>query len=222
MMFSPAVLALIFGPIAAYLAWVGSWHARRSPVVVSGPFDAMLLALAVSGLVLAGPLGRLAERAFFSDPTILDRAALVSGYLILCGLWARRAGRRLVVYGIARNDLTVVLNDVLPTVGGDFERTMTGYEEAVTGRILTIEVSPRLQTAVIEIHGPKPEGFADVLTEAVRADFVKHPRPSRSKLSKRFLTVAVVAWLPVAFGVLNQTAGNWSPIKRLIARIFGQ
>ena len=46
-------------PLAAYLITVGVVHLRRRPVTVSGQVDALLLAAAVSGFVMVGPLALL-------------------------------------------------------------------------------------------------------------------------------------------------------------------
>ena len=63
---TPLWAALV--PLAAYLVILGCLHLRRRPVAVSGQVDAVLLAAAVSGLVIAGPLATASKQPRLPQP----------------------------------------------------------------------------------------------------------------------------------------------------------
>ncbi|MEI7903478.1 MAG: hypothetical protein WCK89_24835, partial [bacterium] len=52
----PFRLCLAFGPVAIYAVLLGAINLLRRPFAVSGTRDAAALGLAVSGLVIVGPI----------------------------------------------------------------------------------------------------------------------------------------------------------------------
>src|SRR4051794_36665151 len=91
-------LGLMVGPLAFYFFVLAVWQAGRRPHVVSGPLDLALLAAAVGGLLLFGPVGQAL------GAMLASRSGVVVGSVILAALAAaattllRQASRRLVVY----------------------------------------------------------------------------------------------------------------------------
>ncbi len=82
-------------PLAVYCCVLGGLQLRRRPLVVSGAWDGMLLALAVSGLVAIGPLAAvqpLLGGSPWSEVVLLLLYALV---VAVCILFARP---RLLIY----------------------------------------------------------------------------------------------------------------------------
>ncbi len=109
----PFRLCLALGPVATYLLLLAAINLARRPFVVSGTRDAATLGLAVSGLVIVGPM-----ELFLPVPTVLRFGSYVWVLLIvlyalglvLCLLVARP---RLVVYNISTGKLRPILADVV-------------------------------------------------------------------------------------------------------------
>ena len=52
----PFRLCLALGPVAIYLLWLGAINLRGRPLLLSGVCDTAILALAVAGLMVVGPM----------------------------------------------------------------------------------------------------------------------------------------------------------------------
>ncbi len=52
----PLHLSLSLGPLGVYLVIVGAINLRRRPMLVSGTCDFAAITIALSGLVIAGPM----------------------------------------------------------------------------------------------------------------------------------------------------------------------
>src|SRR5579884_3613294 len=112
-MTGPIELALMVGPLAVYFYALGIWHSGRSPRVIPGPVDYLLLVFALSGLLLFGPIGR----------ALIGRVPAAQGWLAALGLltsiamlalpWLPRAFRRLVVYNIQPETLERAVAEAL-------------------------------------------------------------------------------------------------------------
>ncbi len=105
----PLRLALALGPVAIYLLLLGAVNLSRRPLLVSGTRDMLALGLAISGLVLVGPI-----ELFFP----VMAATLFGGYvwgllaaLYLLGvvLLVLAMRPRLVIYNLSPEELRSVL-----------------------------------------------------------------------------------------------------------------
>jgi len=99
-------------PLGGYLAGLGWLHLRRRPIVLQGGWDLALLATAVSGLVLAGPLA-LVQPAVGAAAWTTVMLLLVFGLVVATGILAARP--RLVIYNVTAEQLRPILAEV---VGG--------------------------------------------------------------------------------------------------------
>ena len=115
----PFRLYLAFGPVAIYLLLLGVVNLGRRPLLVSGGRDAAALALAVSGLVIVGPI----ELFFPFDAAIKLGTVvwvLLLGLYFLCVLlWLLSLRPRLIVYNISIDKLRPVLADVVQQLDAD-------------------------------------------------------------------------------------------------------
>ncbi len=105
----PLRLCLAFGPLAVYLLAVALVNLSRRPVVVSAPRETMALGLAISGLVMVGPVELFlpaASTLFFGSYVWL----LWAGFYALLVLLAVLVGRpRLTLYNLTAEQLRSVL-----------------------------------------------------------------------------------------------------------------
>lgn len=99
-------------PLGCYLAGLGWLHLRRRPIVLPGAWDLTLLAAAVSGLILAGPLALL-QPAVGAAAWTTVMLLLVFVIAVAIGILAARP--RLVVYNVTVEQLRPILAEV---VGG--------------------------------------------------------------------------------------------------------
>jgi len=108
----PFRLCLALGPVAIYLLLLSAINLSRRPLLVSGTGDTAVLGVAVSGLVLVGPMDLL-----LPVPTVLRFGAYVWALLIplyafglVLILLIQRP--RLVVYNLTPSELRPILADV--------------------------------------------------------------------------------------------------------------
>jgi hypothetical protein len=97
-------------PLGGYLAALGWLHLRRRPAVVAGAWDLAVLAAAVSGLVLAGPLA-LVQPVLGTAPWSVAMLLVVFVLVVAAGVLAMRP--RLVIYNITVEQLRPVLAEVV-------------------------------------------------------------------------------------------------------------
>ncbi len=97
-------------PLGGYLAALGWLHLRRRPVVVAGAWDVAVLAAAVSGLVLAGPLA-LVQPVLGTAPWSVAMLLVVFVLVVAAGVLAMRP--RLVIYNVTVEQLRPVLAEVV-------------------------------------------------------------------------------------------------------------
>jgi len=108
----PFRLCLAVGPVAIYLLLIGAINMFRRPFLVSGTRDAAALGLAVSGLVIVGPV-----ELFFPVNASLRFGGFV--WVLLVALYALSLvlvllvlRPRLVVYNVSRDELRPILTDL--------------------------------------------------------------------------------------------------------------
>jgi hypothetical protein len=105
----PLHLCIALGPLAAYLIVLGGVNLRLRPLVVSGPRDLAALAVAVSGLVVAGPmeLFMVEGAAQFWGPWVW--VMLLAAYALGVVLLILLMRPRLIVYHIQLEQLRPVV-----------------------------------------------------------------------------------------------------------------
>ncbi len=105
----PARMAIALVPLALYLFALGLVHARGKPRVVSGLKDHLALGLAISGLVIVGPVELLLPPLLVAQLGPLVWAAILGAYLSAWVVMAFLASPRLVVYNISAEELHALL-----------------------------------------------------------------------------------------------------------------
>lgn len=109
----PFRLCVALGPVAMYLLLLGAVNLSRRPLLVSGGRDAASLALAISGLVIVGPMELFFpfEAAVRFGPHIwVLLLALYAMGLVLVLLLLRP---RLVIYNISVDKLRPILAELV-------------------------------------------------------------------------------------------------------------
>lgn len=104
---------LAFGPVAIYLLLIGTLNVRKTPVVVPGTRDTAALGLALSGLVLVGPMQLFFPLTAFIRMGDLVWAMMFVLYVLVLALICLISPPRLVVYNVAPHELRPVLAELV-------------------------------------------------------------------------------------------------------------
>ena len=180
-----------------YLLAIGLVNLRRRPVAVSGGWDLALLAAAVAGPAIAGPLDML-QPAGTTWPWRLVIPLLCFVFLTAVVLLATRP--RLVVYNVSLDQLRPVVAEIASRL--DPSARWAGETVALPGRGVQMHLDGRggLRSMSLIAIGAKtsPEGWADVsrrVRHAVRRLRVR-PNPWAAVfVAAGVLLVAASVWL---------------------------
>jgi hypothetical protein len=115
----PFRLCLGLGPVAMYLLLLGAIGLSRHPLLVSGVRDAAVLALALAGLVVIGPMELFfpfQAAVWFGWRVWLLLLAL---YVMGVVLWLLMLRPRLVIYNISVDKLRPILADAVNSLDAD-------------------------------------------------------------------------------------------------------
>lgn len=153
LLFASVPLWVAMLPLAGYLVIIAALHLRRRPVVLSGAWDALLLAAGVSGLVVAGPLAVLQP---LTGASAWTAAALLAAFAILVAFAMLAARPRLVVYNVGLDQLRPLLADVVSRI--DPAARWAGEAAALPTRGLQLHLDARgvARTVSIIAAGTRP------------------------------------------------------------------
>ena len=187
---------LLLGP-GLYVLAVGLVNLRRRPVAIAGGWDLALLAAAVAGPAIAGPLDIL-QPAGTTWPWRLVIPLVCFTFLTAVVLLATRP--RLVVYNISLDQLRPVVAEIASRL--DPAARWAGETVALPGRGVQVHLDGRraLRSMSLVAIGAKtsPEGWADVsrrVRHAIRKLRVR-PNPWAGLfIATGTLLVAAAAWL---------------------------
>jgi hypothetical protein len=137
----PVPLAVAAVPMAIYLFALGLTNLRRTPRVVTGTREIVGLALAVSGLLIIGPINLLLPQGAVVRLGMLVWPLLITFYalcVVLCILIARP---RLVIYNISLDQFRPVLEQSLRRLDSDTRFAGEAVQSTQLGLQFHLEVS---------------------------------------------------------------------------------
>ncbi len=109
----PLHIAIALSPLATYLLVLGVINLSSRPLLTTGSRDAAALAIAIAGLVLAGPM----ELFLVEEAAVLYGgwvwAIMLAAYGLLVALIILLLRPRLVVYNVTLEQLRPLLADVV-------------------------------------------------------------------------------------------------------------
>ena len=115
----PFRLCLALGPVAVYLLLLGAVNLSRRPLLVSGVCDAAAVALAVSGLVIVGPIELFVPLGAVVQVGPYVWLLLLALYGLCVALALLLLRPRLVIYNISVNKLRPVLATLVEQLDTD-------------------------------------------------------------------------------------------------------
>jgi hypothetical protein len=151
----PLHIAIALAPLTTYLLVLGAINLSSRPLLTSGTRDATALAIAITGLVLAGPM----ELFLVEEAAVLYGgwvwAIMLAAYGLLAALIILLLRPRLVVYNITLQQLRPLLAEAVARL--DSEARWAG-ESAVLpqqGVQLHLEEAPFSKNVQIVSSGPQ-------------------------------------------------------------------
>jgi hypothetical protein len=151
---------LALAPLAAYLLWLSWAHVRRRPLAVSGAFDAAILAAAVSGLAVVGPLALVMPVTGGSPWSWPVVAVLCVLAVAVCVLVSRP---RLVIYNITVEQLRPLVAEVVSAI--DPQARWAGESAALPGRGFQVHIEgngPLRAVSIVNVgERSSPEGWGE-------------------------------------------------------------
>jgi hypothetical protein len=148
--------AMILLPLTMYLLWLGFEVGRKKhPMVLSGKLDAVLLIVALSGLLFLGPPTWLIAR--FATGGV-SRYFLAYGVyvviILLCAWgWVRSRRNSLVIYNIDPVVFAKVSRPVLDGLGVPYQMTPGCIAFAGQQLVLDLEPTPSLHCVTVRWAG---------------------------------------------------------------------
>ena len=162
----PVHLLLAFAPLGLYLIGLGIIHWRRRPLVLTGSTDVSLLALAVVGMAIVGPMEFLLPAAL-PLPGQYVWLMLLLCYSLLVTLWNLLAKPRLVVLNIATNRLRPILMEIAARLDSHPQWAGDSLALETLGVQLHLEEYPPMRTVSLIATGSRQSetGWARLRTE---------------------------------------------------------
>jgi len=186
-------------PLGCYLLGLAWAHLRRRPLAVSGVFDGAMLAIAVSGLAMVGPLALLMPVTGGSPWSWPVLAVLFALCVAVCVLVSRP---RMVVYNITVDQFRPLVAEVVSSL--DPTARWAGESAALPERgfQLHIEGNGSLRTVSVVNVGERssPEGWGEFtrrLRRAVRGLPVRRSPWGGLFAGLGFGLIAVAIWLAI-------------------------
>jgi len=214
---SPTEVALVTVPMAVYFYALGWWHGGQHPWVVAGVADLAWLMLGLSGLVAAGPVGRVAVASLFGpDPTPIAWLVWVMGLAIIAALVARTGRHRVIVYHVEPEQVQAATQAALAGLGGSYTATLNGFEDREARTSVTIRASDRTRTAVVEAQGDQAQSVMAAVGPTLRLTLRAVTRPV-SSLSTTFFAASGLAMLAPVVSFIA-----FDPRGRRAVRVIGR
>jgi hypothetical protein len=175
-------LCVALGPVAVYLLLLGAINLSRRPLLVSGVRDAAALALAVSGMVLIGPIELFVpfEAASRFGPFVW--VLLVALYAMGVALWLLMLRPRLVIYNVSVDYLRPILAEVVSRLDADARWAGDSLAIPALGVQLCMDSSASLRSVSLASAGSRqdPAGWrrleAALGAALVREEVGRNPR----------------------------------------------
>jgi hypothetical protein len=151
----PLHAAIALGPVAAYLLALARINLRGHPTVISGASDTAALALAVAGLLAAGPLELLLPEAAAAQFRGLVWVWMFAIYVLSVMLWLLTMRPSIVVYNATSEDIRPALTDVAQRLDKDASWTGDSLYIPSIGVHLHLEPTVSTKNVVLVPTGPR-------------------------------------------------------------------
>lgn len=188
-MVDPLHFVIGVGPLAVYLLLIGLLNYSRRPFLTSGSRDATALGVAISGLVIAGPM------ELFMPPAAADRFSgwvwilLLMFYGLCVSLFILLMRPRLVIYNISVDQLRPLLMEAVHEI--DKESRWAGDSLMMPNLRIQLHVEPSiLRNVQLVSSGPKQSLEGWLKLETKLAEALKPIRSTRNPVGLGMMIIS--------------------------------
>lgn len=178
----PFSLCLAFGPLAIYLLLVGAINLSGRPFLVSGSRDMAAMGLAVSGLVMVGPVQLFYPLAASMHYGLLIWVFLVGLYVMVLVLVLLLVRPRLVIYNISTDELRPLLGGVVTRLDAEARWAGNGLMLPNLGVQLHLDSVKVLRNVTLASSGPNQSHQGWRRLESALADVLGQVQVCRNPL----------------------------------------
>ena len=151
----PLHFAIAVGPLHLYLLLLALINLLRRPVVVTGTRDTAALGVAVSGLVIVGPMELFVPQAAFSAMGAFVWVLLLGLYVLCLTLIVLLMRPRLVIYNATSDQIRPLLAGVMAELDKEARWAGDSLVLPQLGVQLHLDVQPLLRTVQLVASGPR-------------------------------------------------------------------
>src|SRR5262245_48997288 len=140
-------------PIGTYLCVLGLFHSIGRPLVATGARDYLALALALSGLIITGPIDYILHGRMLPDFLVHSHLIGLVIYALLVAALFPRGHEKLVIYNCQLSYVVEAVHAILQRLGHKFQEVPGGWILAERGVSLECDSFGGLNNVTLHFHG---------------------------------------------------------------------
>ena len=211
-------VAIALGPLATYLLVLGVVNLSSRPLLTTGGRDAAALAIAIAGLVLAGPM----ELFLVEEAAVLYGAwvwaIMLAAYALLVALVILLLRPRLVVYNITLEQLRPLLADVVARLDATSRWAGESLVMPQLGVQLHVEVAPLLKNVQLVSSGPQQSLFGWRQLETELSTALRRTRTTPNPLGVSLLSFGVMMAAAITYVLARDPGGVMQALNEMLRR----
>jgi len=214
----PLHLAIALGPVAAYLFVLGIINLSSRPLLTTGARDAAALAIAMGGMVVAGPmeLFLVEEAAVLYDGWVW--VIMLAAYALTVVLVILLLQPRLVVYNITLEQLRPLLADVVARLDSDARWAGESLVMPQMGVQLHLETLPLVQNVQLVASGLDQNILGWKRLEIELATTLRKSRAPRNPLGVVAIGLALLIAAGITFVLARDPSGVMQAMNEMLRR----
>jgi len=211
-------VAIALGPMATYLVVLGIINLSSRPLITTAARDAAALAIAVAGLVMAGPmeLFLVEEAAALYGGWVWG--IMLAAYALVVLLVVLLLRPRLVIYNIALEQLRPLLADIVARLHPDARCAGESLVIPRLGVQLHLESAPLLNTVQLVSSGPQQTLSGWRQLEAELAAALRRTRTTAHPLGVSLLGLGILTAGAITFVLVSDSGGVTQALNEMLRR----
>jgi hypothetical protein len=207
-------------PIGTYLCVIGLFHAIGRPLITTGVRDYLALAIALSGLVITGPIDYILHYRMLPDFLVHSHWIGLGLYLLLVAALLPRSHEKLIIYNSSEPSVAAALRTILGQWGVPVQELPGGWILPERGVSLELDSFPALRNVTVRFHGMRDR----VLFGKIHDELIELLTATRTGWSAIGLCMAAAGGIVLAFPVwvLAQDPQNIVALLRQVLETWTQ
>jgi hypothetical protein len=211
-------VAIALGPLATYLLVLGVINLSSRPLLTTGGRDAAALAIAIAGLVLAGPM----ELFLVEEAAVLYGgwvwAIMLAAYALLVVLVTLLLRPRLVIYNITLEQLRPLLADVVARLDTNSRWAGESLVMPQLGVQLHVEAAPLLKNVQLVSSGPQQSLYGWRQLESELSAALRRTRTGPNPLGVSLLSFGVLMAVAITFVLARDPGSVLQALNEMLRR----